>query len=104
MTTTLLEDIRSLVIQVERNDYKTRDAKLTLGERLEEMRGTYHTCDRSDGQVDNLFGKALKDAGIILSKDLRADALKMARAVSSGEKTRDEVLALSAREVRMLGF
>ena len=71
-----------------------RENMLDLGEQLLKLR------EAVNGNTKTM-GIHLHELDLRASKDIRADAQKMARAVRGG-KTREEVLALPAREIRLL--
>jgi len=48
------------------------------------------------------FGDKLNELGLKASKDIQADAQKVAKAVQSGDMTEEQALELTAREVRLL--
>ena len=57
--------------------------------------------DEVDGG-SKAFGDKLNELGLRASKDIQADAQKVAKAVQSGDMTEEEALELTAREVRLL--
>ena len=54
------------------------------------------------GKGDKAFGNKLQELGLKASKDVQADAQKVAKAVQSGDMTEERDLGLTAREIRLL--
>ena len=54
------------------------------------------------GGGNKAFGNKLQELGLKASKDVQADAQKVAKAVQSGDMTEEQALGLTAREIRLL--
>lgn len=103
MSTTLIEDIRNLDARIVMNEKRVREDVLLFGAKMNELKeGVIARCDNLSKVQNNEFGREIDAMGLRTSKDLRADAMALARAVTSGFISRETALLLPAREVRAL--
>ena len=70
-------------------------ARLQYGYALLRLRNDVSKGDRA-------FGNKLEELGLKASKDVQADAQKVAKAVQSGDMTEEQALGLTSREIRLL--
>lgn len=89
------EGVRTWDAAITNAEHRANEARLQYGYALLQLRTEVENSDKA-------FGNKLQELGLKATKDIQADAQRVARAVQSGDMTEERALHLTAREVRLL--